>query len=101
MESSQQDEIDALSEAVLHFFKLYSRVFFKATLIGLMAIFSVWTFTGSFWKAILFGFAFFVISMFQAFSRLLEPVSLLVFCAAVAYTCDQNFFSHVRIALAQ
>jgi hypothetical protein len=81
--------------------QLYYRAFFKAILLGLMTIFSVWVFTGAGWKAVFFGLAFFVISIFNTWRRFLEPIGLLVFCAAVAYDCDQNFFSHVRSALGQ
>lgn len=98
---SDQREIEGLYEAILHFSGTYLRVFIKATLICLMTMFSVWTYAGSLSKALLFGCAFFIISMFQTWRRILEPVSLLVFCAAAVYTCDQNFLSHVKIAFAQ
>jgi hypothetical protein len=79
----------------------YGRAFSKAALIGLMATISIWIFTESAWKALLFGFAFFVISLFRTWSRFLEPIGLLVFIAAVVYACDQNVLSHVRMAFAR
>lgn len=98
--TSSADELDDLTSELIGFASRYGRTFLKASLIGLMATFSIWIFTESASKALLFGFAFFIISMFRTWGRFLEPIGLLVFVAAVVYTCDQDIVSQFRVALA-
>jgi ABC-type proline/glycine betaine transport system permease subunit len=100
--TSNKDELDDIfSVELIGLFKTYGRAFLKAWLIAMMAVFSIWVFTDSVWKALFIGFAFLPIALFRTWSRFLEPVSLVVFLAAVAYVCDQNLISHFKLAFAQ
>ncbi|WP_426441704.1 hypothetical protein [Bradyrhizobium genosp. P] len=59
----------------------------KAAMIAMMTAVSVIIFTDTYWKALWIGAFAFLLSMFTTWRRFVEPISFIVFLAAVVVAC--------------
>jgi hypothetical protein len=96
---SQELSDDELDVMIAGFAKAHARTAFKSVLIGAMFVCFTLVFSGSLVKATLIGCAFMLLAVFRTWRRILEPVSLLLFIAAVIYWCDESIIGHMKTAM--
>jgi hypothetical protein len=84
----------------MRFLSSQGLTFLKCLIIGSMVWFEIAMFSGSITKGLTIGLASLVLALFTTWRRFLEPVTFWVFCAAVAFWCDQESWRHAIALLA-
>jgi hypothetical protein len=81
-------------------FVRYFATMLKVIIITCVTVITVVTFSGSYWRAIWIALAVFVLSLFNVWRRLLEPLCLVAFVAVVIFDCaEPGSFMKFRLAL--
>jgi hypothetical protein len=91
--SVQEQEFDA-------FMRGHGRTILKCLIIGSMVWFEIAMYCGSTTKGLTIGLASFVLALFTTWRRFLEPVSFWLFCAAVAFWSNQEYWHQAMALLA-
>jgi hypothetical protein len=91
------DDIDAIFDAI----SPYWRGIAKAGLIAMMMAVAIGVASNSIWKSFVFGTIIFLVACFNTWRRYLQPISFVLFFAAMTYVCvDFSSFPKISIVLA-
>jgi ABC-type proline/glycine betaine transport system permease subunit len=96
-QTETDDDLDALFDAI----SPYWRGIAKACLIAIMMATAIGVASNSIWKSLVFGAIIFFVACFNTWRRYLQPISFVLFLAAMAYVCvDFSWLPKISIVLA-
>lgn len=96
MSTSEDDEIEVFLAQLMD---RYARPMLQAMVIAAVSLFSIAVFTGSPAKAVTVALFVLAMAMFSTWRRYLQPISFIVFCAAVLAWTDVDILDRVRGAI--
>src|SRR6266851_2009065 len=93
---STSDNDSEFEDFLVDLLRQHYLALFKAPLIGLMVLFSVYVITDSVAKSLAASFVCCLVSFFGTWRRYLEPLSFAMFCLAVVIMCDHSLAEHLK-----